>query len=408
MATEYHCNFTKIHDFFVYATANGLNITAEVEECKELCPLTFGFGNPDLSGIGMMYAYSIQVGLTILLGPVYRMLYFTFALANKLIADLQSLQAVFFTCNGFLIASCAMASLAHLSQDLPTFEIAGIQAMIFLQINSLLVTFFCMVCVTQLTRWAARIFLYIAIFAIAIAALSNSQLVTDSRRNWRLVSDACAEASRDYDIINPVPYPSWAVVIFAAAGTLVFWLQSLKRKFRKQEKLQERLLTVVSWLWVLNIGLCIAGMVFGLAMMWRQRSHLRRVVGMRFRDDDWNFGQFMALSIWAPIPVGLLYELNDSAQEKFPRWKEWNDWVRVHFTPRNALDTNNTARSLQKHRHTATPPDIVVDDQTLLLSPSPASSQTTPGGFNDSSVQSPHHSPSLQPQPLVRRPAIRR
>jgi hydrogenase-4 membrane subunit HyfE len=58
------------------------------------------------------------------------------------------------------------------------------------------------------------------------------------------------------------------------------------------------------------IGLSIAGMVFGLTMMWRQRKHLRAVVGAQFKDDNWNFGQFAALFIWAPILVELLYILN--------------------------------------------------------------------------------------------------
>jgi hypothetical protein len=143
-----------------------------------------------------------------------------------------------------------MASLAHLSKDLPTFEIAEIQAMAFLQINSLLVTFFCMVVVKLLSRWAARVFLYLVVFAITIAALSDSQLSSDSRENWRLASDACAHSSRDYDVINPVPYPSWTVVIFAVAGTLVFWLQSLKRRYRKPKRLHMAggVLTVVTYL----------------------------------------------------------------------------------------------------------------------------------------------------------------
>ncbi|KAL2788736.1 hypothetical protein BJX66DRAFT_352554 [Aspergillus keveii] len=298
------CNFITIQDFFDHATAEDLDITDEVRQCQNLCPLTFGVGNPDLSGIGMMTAYTIQTGLTILLGPVYRLCYLTLAPGSQFTINLKDVQVVFFTCNGFFIASSSMASLAHLSKDLPTFEIAEIQAMAFLQINSLLVTFFCMVVVKSLSRWAARVFLYLVVFAITIAALSDSQLSSDSRENWRLASDACAHSSRDYDVINPVPYPSWTVVIFAVAGTLVFWLQSLKRRYRKPKRLHmaRGVLTVVTYLWVLMIGLSIAGMIFGLTMMWRQRKHL-----------------FVSL---------------DFAQDKSERWRRWNKWITVHFTPR--------------------------------------------------------------------------
>jgi hypothetical protein len=35
------------------ATAEDLDITDEVRQCQNLCPLTFGVGNSDLSGIGV-------------------------------------------------------------------------------------------------------------------------------------------------------------------------------------------------------------------------------------------------------------------------------------------------------------------------------------------------------------------
>lgn len=51
-----NCDFNKIEDFFNYANKNGLNITAEVQNCQNLCLLTYGVGNPDLSGIGVSYS----------------------------------------------------------------------------------------------------------------------------------------------------------------------------------------------------------------------------------------------------------------------------------------------------------------------------------------------------------------
>ncbi|KAL3444906.1 hypothetical protein BJX65DRAFT_310497 [Aspergillus insuetus] len=119
-----------------------------------------------------------------------------------------------------------MASLAHLSKDLPTFEIAEIQAMAFLQINSLLVTFFCMV----------------------------------------------------------------AVQCFAA------------------------------------------------------------------------------LFIWAPIPVELLFILNDFAQDKSEKWRRWNKWITVHFTPRSVEEINEHTPLAQNAEHgPLATPDRIEDDHELLL-----------------------------------------
>ncbi|KAL2842473.1 hypothetical protein BJX68DRAFT_257761 [Aspergillus pseudodeflectus] len=348
----HRCNFTTIQDFFDHATAEDLDITEEVRHCQNLCPLTFGVGNPDLSGIRMMTAYTMQTGLTVLLGPVYRLCYLTLAPGNEFTMNLKDVQVVFFRCNGFFIASSAMAFLAHLSKDLPTFEIEEIQAMAFLQINSLLVTFFCMVVVQPLSRWAPRVFLYLVVFAVTIAALSDSQLSSDSRENWRLASDACAHTSRDYDVINPLPYPSWTMVIFAVAGTLM----------------AGGVLTVVTYLWVVMIGLSVAGMVFGRTMMWRQRKHLRAVIGSQFKDDNWNFGQFAALFIWAPIPVELLFIVNDSAQEKFEKWHRWNEWVRERFTPRSIEQINeHTPLPQSRENNNTATPDRIEDDRELLL-----------------------------------------
>jgi hypothetical protein len=72
-----------------------------------------------------MYAYTIQAGLTILIGPAYRLLYLSLSSpANKFIKKLNAVQAVFFSSNGFFIASSAIASLVHLSQSSSGFEVA--------------------------------------------------------------------------------------------------------------------------------------------------------------------------------------------------------------------------------------------------------------------------------------------
>lgn len=331
---ERTCDFNTMNDFFDYTKRNGLNITVEVQNCQNLCLLTYGVGNPDLSGIGvssetqafsifstnvadrlcllimqMMYAYSIQTGLTILVGPVYRILYLTLAPVSHFVRDLRDVQTNFFSSNGFFVGSSALATLANLSQNPSTFEIAEMQAMAFLQVNSILVTFFCLVVAQPISRWAARVLLYFIVFVLVLVALGRSHLGSDSRENWRLASDGCAHSSTDYNVINPIPYPSWTVAIFAVAGTITFWIQSLKEKFQG-DKLRKSLFRLLIVFWVMLIGLLTAGMVVGLTMMWRQRRHLRSLARDKFEDDQWGFGQIAALVIWAPIPVELLYILN--------------------------------------------------------------------------------------------------
>lgn len=191
-----------------------------------------------------MYAYSIQTALTILIGPVYRLLYLALSPASSFIRELKVIQTNFFSSNDFFIASSALASLANLSQNPSTFEVAEMQAMAFLQINSILVTFFCLVMVQPISRWAARVLLYIIVFVLVIIVLGKSHLNSGSRANWRLASDGCAHSSTDYSVINPVLYPSWTAAIFAVAGTITFWLQSLKDRFQA-DKLHKTLFRVL-------------------------------------------------------------------------------------------------------------------------------------------------------------------
>ncbi|KAJ5963199.1 uncharacterized protein N7479_003075 [Penicillium vulpinum] len=344
MENERTCEFDTMSDFFDYTNRNGLNITVEVQNCQNLCLLTYGVGNPDLSGIGMMYAYSIQTGLTILVGPVYRIVYLTLAPVSAFVRDIKDVQTNFFSSNGFFVGSSAIATLANLSQSPSTFEIAEMQAMAFLQVNSILVTFFCLVVAQPMSRWAARVLLYFAVFVLVIVALGKSNLDGDSKENWRLASDGCAHSSTDYSVINPIPYPSWTVAIFAVAGTFAFWLQSLKEKFQA-DKLHRSLFRFLMLFWVLLTGLLTAGMVVGLTMMWRQRRHLRSLARDQFEDDQWGFGQIAALTIWAPIPVELLYILNDLAQRKSERWNRLNQTISVFFSPKSLQEDQATSSS---------------------------------------------------------------
>jgi hypothetical protein len=257
----------------------------------------------------MMYAYSIQTAFTILVGPIYRLLYLKLKDISSFIRDLKAIQTNFFTSNGFFVGSSALATLIHLSQNPSTFEIAEMQAMTFLQVNSILVTFFCLVGAQKMSRWAARVVLYFVVFVLVMVALGKSHLNSDSKVNWRLASDGCANTSTDYSVINPVPYPSWTVAIFAVAGATAFWLQSLMEKFQANKSHRSLFIALVLFR-ALLIGLLTAGMVVGLTMMWRQRRHLRTLARDQFEDDAWGFGQIAALTIWAPIPVELMYILN--------------------------------------------------------------------------------------------------
>ncbi|KAF7513215.1 hypothetical protein GJ744_010611 [Endocarpon pusillum] len=343
------CQFDTMQDFFDYAVTRGLNITVEVQNCQNLCVLAYGVGNPDLSGIGMMGAYTVQIILTILIGPAYRLLYLVLSPANEppeavtfrsFVEKLKVVQTAFSASNGAFVLASAVASLARLSQNPPIFEIAQMQAMAFLQVNSILVMLFCLI--RPMSRRITRVLLYTVVFVLVLVVLALSHLSGSRRTNWKLASDGCARQSTDYDVITPVLYPSWAVAIIAVAGTGGFWLQSLKTNFERKQA-HVVVFRMFMFLWILLIGLLMAGMLTGLIMMWRQRYYLHGLVGGEFEGDDWGFGQIAALFIWAPIPLEILYVVHDLAQKRYPN-KHYliNPGIRS-FLPRKAGNREQTA-----------------------------------------------------------------
>ncbi len=137
-----------------------------------------------------MYAYTFQVVLTVLCGPIFRALYLLaprLPWSSKLgfrdlIVSSIDIQIVFWESDGFLIFASAVATLVRMNQAPTIFEIAEMQILMFLQLNSLVIMFFCLV--HPIARWWQRFFQFLLGFGLATAALSQSRL--DRQRGKRL------------------------------------------------------------------------------------------------------------------------------------------------------------------------------------------------------------------------------
>ena len=57
-------------------------------------------------------------------------------------------------------------------------------------------------------------------------------------------------------------------------------------------------------------SLCCAGLTGGatyyLVEMQRKRQSLRDVAGKDFKDDEWSFGQILAVFVWVPVGVAII------------------------------------------------------------------------------------------------------
>lgn len=268
-----------------------------------------------------MYAYSFQVALTIIFGPLLRGLdvfdHFLpsgdFFMLRKLFKESIDVQSIFWESNGFLILASAVATLVRMGQHPTIFEIAEMQMLNFVQLNSLLVIFFCLI--HPIARWWQRFFQFLLGFALATAALSQSGLSGHSETDWLQASLGCQNEPA-FRKITPVPYNK--AVVYAAAGLCIisFFAQTATTVFPriKQRPSLRRVLTIMAVVWGLLTTLSLVGMIWGLVKLWGQRGELIKVAGPDFEDNEWGFGQVAALFTWLPIPVEISYKLNGMSE----------------------------------------------------------------------------------------------
>ncbi|KAK4065843.1 uncharacterized protein Triagg1_8395 [Trichoderma aggressivum f. europaeum] len=214
------------------------------------------------------------------------------------------------------------------------FEIAEMQMLNFVQLNSLLVIFFCLI--HPISRWWQRFFQFLSGFALATAALSQSGLSGHSETDWLQASLGCQNEPA-FRKLTPVPYNK--AVVYAAAGLCIisFFAQTATTVFPriKQRPSLRRVLTIMAIVWGLLTTLSLVGMVWGLVKLWDQRGELIKVAGADFEDNEWGFGQVAALFTWLPIPVEISYKLNDWMKERSSTWYRFQAAVAPYGESRN-------------------------------------------------------------------------
>ncbi|UKZ80087.1 hypothetical protein TrVFT333_007852 [Trichoderma virens FT-333] len=228
----------------------------------------------------------------------------------------------------------AVATLVRMGQHPTIFEIAEMQILNFVQLNSLLVIFFCLI--HPIARWWQRFLQFLLGFALATAALSQSQLSGHSETDWLQASLGCQNEPA-FRKVTPVPYNK--AVVYAAAGLCIlsFFAQTTTTVFPRiqQRPSLRRVLAILTVVWSLLTTLSLVGMVWGLVKLWGQRSELIKVAGPEFEDNEWGFGQVAALFTWLPIPVEISYKLNDWMKEQSSTWSRFQAVAAPYGESRN-------------------------------------------------------------------------
>ncbi|RDI88124.1 hypothetical protein Vi05172_g2158 [Venturia inaequalis] len=335
MNSSFSCDFTSINQFLADTEAGGVNITLAVERCSAVCSQAWGNGNPDLSGIGVNISYIIQVVLAILFGPVYALVYRyrePLCIKDEFEKRLIALQKGFLDASAQFTIPVAVASVVRLKQSAPLYEITFLESLTSMQFMALLATSVATgIGPHQETRMKGTV---IALYSVLDFCLYISIVayLRTSKSRWESLgelSKACTAYGSNllpgfvyFQSHNPVPkitakeYFSWTSkrgwkfglivwgLVFAGMIGLViiyFAVIALVKLFEKKKRRQGTLGFV-------SLGLSV-GMLYYAIKMESQRNHIKAILGKEFLDDQWGFGQVVALCLWIPLLLQTIYTI---------------------------------------------------------------------------------------------------
>ncbi|RBR18130.1 uncharacterized protein FIESC28_06196 [Fusarium coffeatum] len=321
--TTFDC--ASIHQFADFFALNTTNVTTAVEACPEKCSLAWGKGNPDLSGIGVFVSHILQLAVCLLLGPCYAIVYpFLDRKRQKHLAGIhiKALQTT-------LLLACpiAVASIIDLKRRSTLFEARFIYYLNFMELLAACVLVSTMVVHTgedEAFLIETRETITLVLGIVMQIGLSTGVMHWVDRRSLsakdvRAFVTACERSG----VVVPIPPSDWAnkynknlrsflivllLISIVAAVAIYMLIANFKSKSRSV------------WLCLVSAGLA-SGVAYSFAKMHLARVDLARFSKNGYADNEWGFGQIVALFAWVPLLVELSIPLLISGSRALtPLW----------------------------------------------------------------------------------------
>jgi hypothetical protein len=311
-------NCTVLHQFSDLFTTLVPDVTELIERCPQTCALAWGSGNPDLSGVGVFWSYTMQFALCIIFGPGYPLLHGYLDKHGR--QSLSSLVVVAFITTNLFAAPIAVASYSYLTKHPALFDVNFVY---YLNIMEFL---------AGMTLWntmergyvdddekdSTRVTLGASLqgglFAGAMFWVGKH---TRANPKIRAFVDACGNAGQAIPA-PPMANPPWPpgtkksvqdvliIVIFvvslAGACLVVHYARKISYAWcdhQHYHKAKIALRTLAS-------TALIGGMAYCYAKMYISRQQLAHLSREDFQDSAWGFGQIVALFVWLPLIVEML------------------------------------------------------------------------------------------------------
>ena len=341
------CNFASRADFVDWTNGTDVNIALAIESCKAICPLFYGTGNPDISGVGVTISYITQGVLTWLSGPVLgsiKPLAWVFGLryghtTPKFVKEGIEVHALLTTTNIFFGFSIVVATWIRLQENLSLFEINYLRVLNRFQANIAQIS-----AVTSLCFAGKALYFPLVAYVVFSAATGFSAKLGDISASgldvYERVVQGCADIwgfqniklSRNVDVSEAVrsslrtlmTYFGVSVGIYIVVFLIFISSLILRRVRYNRRTVLDLLMSGLPYVRRPTVGLIwIVVLVFtGLIMVehiW-ELEHFRQVMqtaeGSEYSTSDnrWDFGQITAVMTFMPVLSAFVQALARSKQ----------------------------------------------------------------------------------------------
>jgi len=357
------CSITSISDLLDKGDRYLLNVTTTIASCPSICSLAWGNGNPDLSGIGVNVSYIMQAILALLCGPILAVIYF---FRNGLRLDERTQDRLSEILNTFVDISAAfnipvaIAAVIRLHQYAPFFEQYFMLFLVCMQLCS----FVAVVCVVPLfekrhCKGVQKIALYLGIQATLLLVTYILQIKIISR--WVTVNELIGSCKSYRQVVpffvifqeqvkvvllisrlclaeislflskssKPTLYQlfKWLMVAIIAIPILLGILFGFKVSRRlllgKTQKRTRGFVVIIAGLnnltaycaiiisdLPLTAFIMVLMTVLILGLLWllqTMRRGLKETSMGNFQDDYWGLGQIIAVFLWVPLCLQIIY-----------------------------------------------------------------------------------------------------
>ncbi|KAK0744188.1 hypothetical protein B0T18DRAFT_198637 [Schizothecium vesticola] len=296
-----------------------------IRRCPMLCTEAWGQGNPDFSGIGMVKSWRIQVAFTILLGPCLLAGY-SF-LHRRLQARLRNIHFEFLATTFLLSISVSVATLLYFNTHL--FELTFLYYLATMQVFALFTIWLTAIPLyydePRMQGWpsfyiiAGSVF-YVLNIALMLAIVFNFPAVPEFLSACVVNHDTGIRISTvtpevEWSDLTRVYQDNWVMTARSTNSiiTCVFtvaWVPAAAILLRRAHawRCRWQLHTLITG------GVAITMVVF-MVRVERNRSMVRDLVGKDYISDEWGFGQILAIFIWVPVLLRLVWFL------------VWTSWI---------------------------------------------------------------------------------